>query len=449
MKYLAMKHLAIRNLFVVLALITTALIAPPSKAVEVERVISPGGIEAWLVRDHRNPIINFRFAFRGGAALDPKGKEGLANLVSSLLDEGAGGLDSKAFQQTLEDKAIRLGFDAGKDNFGGHLQTLTRNSDEAFQLLKSALTSPRFDAEPIDRIRTQILVSLKQSKEDPRAIASRTLFKTLFRAHPYGRPTDGTETSVKAVTVDDMRAFVRRRLAQSNLIVSAVGDITPDRLGKILDDTFGALPARAAPWTLPQIKADTTGKTIIVEKDVPQSAIIFADQGLKRKDPDYYAANVMNRILGGGGFTSRLYAEVREKRGLAYSVYSSLYPFDASAIMLGGAGTANARVGETLQVIADEWRRMAADGVDDKELNDAKTYLTGAFPLRFSSSGRIARMLVGMRIADLGIDYLQKRNGLIEAVNRADIARMAKKLLDANRLTTVVVGKPQGVTISQ
>jgi zinc protease len=446
MRHLAMNSLALRNLIVVLALIITVLIAPPSKAVEVERVISPGGIEAWLVRDHRNPIINLRFAFRGGAALDPNGREGLANLVSSLLDEGAGSLDSKSFQQTLEDKAIRLGFDAGKDTFGGLLQTLTRNRDEAFQLLNSALTAPRFDAEPVDRIRTQILIGLKQSKEDPHAIASRTLFKTLFSSHPYGRPTDGTEASVKAITIDDMRAFVQRRLAKSNLIVGAVGDITPEYLGKLLDETFGALPAQAAPWALPKIKADTTGKIIVVEKDVPQSAIIFADQGLKRKDPDYYAAYVMNRILGGGGFTSRLYAEVREKRGLAYSVYSSLYPFDASAIMLGGAGTANARVGETLEVIADEWRRMAAEGVDDKELSDAKTYLTGAFPLRFSSSGRIARMLVGMRIADLGIDYLQKRNRLIESVNRADITRTAKKLLDANRLTTVVVGKPKGVT---
>lgn len=421
------------------------LLPGPADAVDVTPVVSPGGITAWLVRDPRNPIINLRFAFRGGAALDPAGKEGLASMVAGLLDEGAGTFDSKAFRRVLEDKAIRLGFDAGKDSFGGHLETLTRNRDEAFMLLKLALTKPRFDAEPVGRIRTQILVGLKQEAEDPHALANRTLMKTLFGGHPYGRPTDGTEASVKSINVDDMRAFVTRRLGRDNLVIGAVGDISPEQLGRLIDDTFGALPARAAPWSVPEVTPALAGKTIVVDKNVPQSAIVFADKGLKRDDPDFYGAYVLNHIFGGGGFTARLYSEVREKRGLAYSVYTSLYPFDATAITLGGAGTANARVGETLKVLRDEWGRMAATGVGDKELRDAKTYLTGAFPLRFSSSGRIARMLVGMQISHLGIDYLDKRNALIEAVSRDDIHRLAKKLLDDKRLTMVVVGRPEGV----
>ncbi|MBT6095027.1 MAG: insulinase family protein [Rhodospirillaceae bacterium] len=437
-----------KRFFFISVLIAAWSIAGTANAVDVQRVISPGGIEAWLVHDDRNPIINLRFTFRGGAALDPIGKEGLANLVSSTLDEGAGNFDSKAFQQTLEDKAISLGFDAGKDTFGGHLRTLTQNRDQAFGLLKIALTRPRFDPEPLSRIRTQILIGLKQDKEDPGAIANRKLMQTLFPDHPYGRATNGTEESVKSIATDDLHRFVKRRLARDNLLVGAVGDVTPEMLGKLLDDTFGRLPAKAAPWALPQVTPATTGKTIVIEKNVPQSKLAFADQGLKREDPDFYAAYVMNRILGGGGFTSRLYAEVREKRGLAYSVHSNLYPFDASAMLLGGAGTANARVGETIEVIADEWQRMAEHGVSDAELNDARTYLTGAFPLRFSSSGRIARMLVGMQISGLEIDYLQKRNSFIEAVTRPDITRVAKKLLDTKRLTTVVVGKPDGVRAS-
>lgn len=439
-----MKRLRVILVAILLGLWTTSV-----NAFEVERVISKGGIEAWLIRDHRNPIITLNFTFRGGSALDPAGMEGLADLTSSLLDEGAGSLDSKAFQQTLEDKAIRLSFDAGRDSFGGHLQTLTRNRDEAFELLRSALTEPRFDDEPMERIRAQVLVSLKQEKENPRTIASRILFETLYPNHPYGRPTQGTESSVAKITANDMRAFIKRRLARDNLLVGVVGDVDPEMLGKLLDNTFGSLPAKAASWELKEVKAVTTGRTIVADKNVPQSTIVFADQGMKRKDPDFYAAYVMNRILGGGGFTSRLYSEVREKRGLAYSVYASLYPFDVSAVTIGGAGTANARVGETLQVIKSEWQRMAENGSETKELADAKTYLTGAYPLRFSSSGRIARMLVGIQIADLPIDYIEKRNGFIEAVTLDDIARVAKKLLDAKRLTFVVVGKPEGVETTE
>ncbi|MEK9752444.1 MAG: pitrilysin family protein [Rhodospirillaceae bacterium] len=428
--------------------VVVGLVPTSAGAVQVERVLSPGGLVAWLVRDSTNPIINLRFAFRGGAALDPVGKEGLASFVAGLLDEGAGEFDSKTFRQVLEDKAMRLGFDASKDSFGGYLRTLTRNRDEAFRLLKLSLTQPRFDDEPVSRVRAQTLVGIKQEAEDPHGVANRTLMQSLFPNHPYGRSSEGTEKSVEAITVADMKAFVARRLARDNLVIGAVGDITPEMLGKLVDDTFGTLPAKAAPWAVPEVTPAFTGKTIVVDKNVPQSAIMFADAGLKRDDPDFYAAYVLNHIFGSGGFTSRLYSEVREKRGLAYSVGTGLYPYDAAALTVGSVGTANARVGETLKVIADEWRRMAESGVTDKELTDAKTYQTGAFPLRFSSSGRIARMLVGMQLDNLGIDYLDKRNKLIEAVTKADIARLAKKLLDPKRLTVVVVGRPEGVKTS-
>jgi len=420
----------------------------PAAAVDVERVTSPGGITAWLVRDHRNPIINLRFAFRGGTALDPKGKEGLANLTSTVLDEGAGDMDSKTFQQTLGDKAIELGFDAGRDSFGGHLRTLTKNRDLAFRMLAMAITEPRIDADPLERMRAQILIGLKQDKEDPDTIASERLMQALFPNHAYGRLADGTEESVKAITADDIRGFVKRRFARDNLIVGVVGDIEPEMLKTLLDKTFAKLPAKAEPWQLQEVMPETTGRILVVEKNVPQSKVVFADQGLKRDDPDFYIAYVMNRILGGGGFTSRLYAEVREKRGLAYSVHTSLYPFDASALILGGAGTANARVGETVDVIRHEWTRMAAEGVTEKELEDAKTYLTGAWPLRFSSSGRIARMLVGMQISDLGIDYLDKRNAYIGAVSLDDVKRVAAQYLRPGALDIVVVGKPAGIVPS-
>lgn len=423
--------------------------ALPALAINVERVKTPGGIEAWLVQDHSNPIVTMRFAFRGGAALDPKGKVGLASLVASSIDEGAGDLDSQSFQKALEDKAIRIRFDAGLDNFGGRLQTLARNRDEAFDLLRLALKAPRFDTETVERIRSQILVSLKQDEETPHNIAGKAMREALFSGHPYGRSADGTADSITAITADDLRSFVAQRLTRDTLVIGVVGSIGPAELAGLLDATFGSLPAQGTDWRVPKVRANTDGRTIVIDKDVPQSAMLFADQGLLRDDPDFYAAYVMNHILGGGGFTSRLYREVREKRGLAYTISSGLNPRRASATTVVGAGTANARVRETLDVVKTEWRRMAENGVDDDELKHTKTYLTGAYPLRFTGSARIARMLVGIQLAELGIDYVKNRNAFINAVTRDDIARVAKKLLDANRLVTVIVGRPEGLPITR
>ncbi len=417
-----------------------------ARAVEVERVLSPKGIEAWLVRNHANPIVSLKFAFRGGAALDPKGKEGLARMVSTLLDEGAGDLDSQTFQKRLDDLSITLHFSAGRDAFQGTLKTLTENTDAAFNLLALALNKPRFDDEPISRMRSQLLAGLRQDAEDPDEIASLSLFKALFPDHPYGRPVKGTPESIGSITAKDLRAFVSRRLARDNLVIGVVGDITPERLGALLDKTFGGLPARASDWRLAKAAKPAGGKTLVVKKPVPQSAIVFAQEGLKRDDPDFYAAYVMNHVLGAGGFTSRLYTEIREKRGLAYSVGSYLYPLDYAALIYGSAGTANKRVGETLKIMRSQWARMAEKGMTPEELKDAKTYLTGSFPLRFTSNGRVASILIGMQLDRLGIDYLDRRNGYIEAVTLEDVNRVAKKWLDPKKLTVIVVGEPTGIS---
>ena len=432
-------------LFFAVSLLLILSITLPAQAITAQQVISPGGIKAWFVADHTNPILTVKFTFRGGAALDPVGKEGLSNLVSGLLDEGAGDLKSTAFQQTLEDLAIGLSFSSGRDEFGGRMKTLVRNQDMAFKLLRLSLSNPRFDTEPVERIRSQILVGLKQNLEDPHSIASQALFKTLYPTHAYGRPTNGTIGSVEGLKAIDLRAFVQQRLAKDNLIIGVVGDISAEELGKRLDTTFGLLPAKAAPWKIEKIDPISKGQTIVINRDIPQSSILVAEKGLMREDPDFYAAYVLNHMFGGGSFTSRLYTEIREKRGLVYSVSTGLYPFDNSALILGSAGTANKRAHETLSVIKTEWDKMAARGVSKKELNDAKTYLTGSFPLRFSSSGRIASMLVGMQSAQLPIDYLQTRNSLIEAVTKDDIKRVAKKLLKSENLVIIVVGRPDGI----
>jgi zinc protease len=427
------------------AVVLILLASLPARAVDVQRVVSPGGIEAWLVEDHSNPIISLDLAFRGGAALDPTGREGLANLVSGLLDEGAGELDSQAFQLRLADLSIRLSFDAGRDTFGGTLRTLTGNRDTAFDLLRLALGQPRFDAEPVERIRGQILARVRRDAEDPDRIAGRALRRLFFPGHPYGRPVDGTSQSIAAITGNDLRRFVAERLARDVLKVAVVGDITAAQLAPLLDRTFLALPAAAVPARVAETEPQGGGEVVVIRKDIPQSVVALGHAGLKRGHPDFYTAYVVNYIMGGGGFASRLYEEVREKRGLAYSVHAYLYPQDHAAMLIGGVATANGRVGQSLELIRREWARMAESGPSAEELEAAKTFLTGSYALRQSSSGRIASMLLDFQLENLGIDYINRRNDYIEAVTLDDARRVARQLYREDQLTVVVVGQPEGV----
>ncbi len=411
-------------------------------AVEIERVVSPGGIVAWLVEDRTLPVIAMRMIFRGGAALDPAGKEGLAEMVSSLLDEGAGGMDSEAFQRALEDLATSLRFDAGMDTFGGSFKTLSANRDAAFDLVRLALTAPRFDAEPVERMRNAFLARLARDAEDPDSIAGKAWWRAAFPEHPYGRSLRGEPETIAAITVADMEGFVSSRLARDNLIVGVVGDIGAAELGPLLDRTFGGLRAGSTPVAVPETETAATGAVIIEAREVPQSVVIFGAAGIKRDDPDYYAAYILNHILGGGSFSSRLYREVREKRGLAYGVYTYLYPLDHAALIMGGVATQNERVAETIGIIREEWRRLAEDGATAEELAAAKSYINGSFPLRFGSTGGVAGLLTAIQIDDLGLDYLERRPALIDAVEAEDVARVARRLLDAEALAFVVVGTP-------
>ncbi|HYD32900.1 MAG TPA: pitrilysin family protein [Azospirillaceae bacterium] len=430
-------------------LLLSLLAALPARAVEVERVISPGGIEAWLVQDHKNPIVALNFSFEGGAALDPEGKAGVANLLSTLLDEGAGELDSQTFQRQLEDNAIRLGFGAGRDAFTGSLVTLSENQDEAYRLLRLALSEPRFDDEAIERMRNSVLAGIRRDLGNPDYIAQVTFSQTVFPDHPYGRPVRGSLETVPHITRDDLRGFVKERFAKDTLLVAAAGDITPDELGLALDRVFGALPSTATPFTIPEVVPKTEGQVLVASRPTAQSVLLLGQPGLKRKDPDWFPAAILNYVLGGGTFTSRLMEEVRVKRGLSYGVSSSLQPLDHSALLMAGGSTVNVKAAETLAVIKDVWAGIARDGITAEELADAKTYLTGSFPLQFSSTASISGVLLQVRRDDLGIDYLKRRSDLINAVTLDDVNRVARTLLDPVRLTTVVVGQPDGIQASK
>jgi zinc protease len=415
-----------------------------ANATKVERIVSPRGIMAWMVYEPSVPLIAMDFAFKGGAAQDPPEKAGLATMAVALLDEGAGDIDSKTFHERVEAKAIELSLSATRDYVSGSMRTLTENRDEAAELLKLALTAPRFEAEDVERIREQMLAGLRRATTSPTDLASEHWWATAFPGHPYGRPPHGTLKSVPGITADDLRAFTRKVLARDNLKIAIVGNIDAAAAGKLIDQVFGALPAKAEVMPVANAVVQGLGQKIAVDLDVPQSVLVVGGAGIMRHDPDFMAAFVLNHILGGNPFSSRLYREVREARGLAYSVYSGVMPLDHTAIFLSSTATRTDRAGQALEVMQAEIRKLADTGPTEDELAKAKSYLTGSYALRFDTSTKIAEQLVAIQLDDLGIDYIEKRNDLVNAVTMADVKRVAKRLLDAGMLVTVV-GKPEPV----
>ena len=411
---------------------------------DIREVTSPGGITAWLVEEPSIPFVALELRFRGGTSLDAPGKRGATSLMVGLLEEGAGDLDAQGFARATEALAAQFGFDGSDDGVSVSARFLTENRDEAVELLRLSLVEPRFSQVALDRVRAQVLSGIRSRATDPDKIAGARMDALLFGDHPYGSDPAGTIESVSALTREDMVAAHRGALARDRLYVSAVGDITAEDLGPLLDRLLGDLPETGAPMPAP-VAPGFTGGVEVVQFDTPQSVAVFAQPGMDQDDPDFFAAYLLNTVLGGGGFKSRLMSEVREKRGLTYGVYSYLVPKDLANLYMGSVSSANDRIGEAIGVIRAEWARMAEAGVTEKELADAKALLTGAYPLRFDGNGAIARILVGMQVDGMPIDYAVTRNDRMNAVTLEDVNRVARELLDPEALMFVVVGKPEGV----
>jgi zinc protease len=409
------------------AIMTVAVVTRSARAANVQEITSPSGLTAWLVEDYTVPIVAMNVAFRGGAAQDPAGAAGLAHLMSGMLDEGAGGLDSRAFQARLEDLSITLNFDASPDALYGYLRTLTTNLDEAFELFRLAIMEPRFDAEPVERIRGQVIANLRRSQSQPNEMASRLWSSAVFGDHPYGRPTEGTADSVATITPDDLRAFHTHTMARDNLHVVVVGAIDARTAEAALETIFGDLSEHADIDPVSNV-TPATGKTVHAALSVPQTTIRLGGPGLTRDDPDFIAAYVADQILGGGTFSSRLYRAVREERGLAYSVGTSLIPYDHAGVFVAGTSVDAAKADTALQIILDEIARYAEEGPTKAELAAAKDYLVGNFALRFDSTQKIARNLLNFQMDNLGIDYIEQRNDLIRAVTLDDVRRVAQRI---------------------
>lgn len=433
--------------FVPAVALCIAMALPASASVDIEEVETPGGLSAWLVEEHSIPFVALEIVFRGGTSLDAPDKAGAVNLMTGLLEEGADDMDARTFAVARDDLAASFQFSASDDGISVSARFLSESTDEATALLRAALNDPRFDDDALERVRAQVISGLRSDAEEPNAIVGKAFSEAVYGDHPYARSGDGTLESVAALTRDDMVAAHKSALARDRVAIAAAGDISPEDLARLIDTLLGDLPETGAPLPGP---ADLTfdGETHVIDFPTPQSVISFGQPGIPRDDDDFFAAYVLNQILGGGGFGSRLTEEVRVKRGLTYGIYSYLANKDQADLYVGGASTANARAAETIDVVRAEWARMAEEGPTQEELDAAKTYLIGGYPLRFDSNAAIANIMVGMQLDGLTPEYITTRNDRVEAVTLEDVKRVAAELLDPAALTFFVVGQPEGLAPS-
>ncbi|MBV8187759.1 MAG: insulinase family protein [Alphaproteobacteria bacterium] len=419
-------------------------------AVEIKTVTTPLGLKAWLVQDKTAPAVSLAFSFSGGTASDPAGKLGVTSLMAALLTDGAAGFDAQTFRLRVEEAGASIGFGASLDRLNGALRVLSANRDDGFELLRLALTEPRFDRDMLDQRRAQMLSGLNRAKQSPGAVAARTFVEAEFAGHPYANDPDGTPEDLKGLATEDVRQRAKALLTRNGLIIAAVGDIDEAELARLLDRTFGGLPQEAPDGTPPALPPDwrppAKARTIVVERPVPQSTALLGLPSLTRDDPDWYALLVLNHVLGGGGQQSRLFNEVREKRGLAYGASSSLRTYRKAGLLVISTASANERVAEALKVVRDVLSRLRDEGPTEEEFAEAKTYLTGSLALALDSSGAIAGLLHSMQVDQLPPNQLERRAALIDAVTIGDVQRLARRLLDQDRMITVVVGQPVGLS---
>jgi zinc protease len=423
-----------------------SLLAEPRRisfASRIQKVRTRSGIEAWLIEDHSMPLLSLSFAFKGGVLQDPADMPGAAALLAGLLDKGAGTCDAAAFQQALDDDAIEIGFGVGGESLSGQMRTLSSARHQAFDLLTSALCTPRFDPDALERQRDRMASGLQQALHDPGKVAARAFRTSCYGDHPCGRSAD--PESLARITRDDIVALRCRIMARDNLKVACVGAIGPAELAEQLDRVFSGLPSAAQLVGVPQAAIGGVGTRQVIALDVPQSLIRFGREGIRRDDADYDAATIVNHCLGGGSFTSRLFREVREKRGLCYSIATQNVDRDHTALFGGTTATSNARAAEALGVIDGQLRLLAKEGIGAGELAKAKQYLIGSYALRFDTSQKIAGVLCKLQLTGIDASRVDTRNAAIAAVSVEDAARTASRLIGNGDMLVVIAGKPAGL----
>jgi zinc protease len=406
--------------------------------------VAANGLTAWLVEDHSVPVVSLSWSWSGGAALDAPGREGTASLATALLTEGAGDMPAAAFTDALRDAGIGLSLGAGRDDVDGGFRCLIDALPEAERLARLAMTAPRLDQSAVERLRARAIAGARQALETPRGQAGRAFWAAAYPTHTAGRPSGGTAESLAAISAEDLRGLLGQQLRREGLTIAAAGAIKPEALAALMERLFSGLPA-GAPATPATLPAFTSFGQRVIGMDSPQSQAIFGHEGIGARDQDFEAAQVVLRIFGGGGFSSRLTESVRVRRGLTYGIGLGLDTGFGGGVLLGSVASDNGKIAEALAVTRDEWARMAADGPTDAEMAEAIAFLTGSLALQFTDSRRIANTLLAMQRNGRPIDWLDGRDARLRAITRDDAARVARRLLKPDALSVTVAGRPVGL----
>ena len=409
---------------------------------DVQVVTSPGGITAWLVEEDFVPMVAVEMAWRGGSASEPIGKDGVGWLLGYMMNEGAGDLDTTAYGARMEDLSMEFGCGVGMDWTTCSFTTLTATEDESFEMMRLAFAELRMDSEPFERAKRELIAGLNASEMDAKTLASRAMNDAIVPGHPYARHP--TQQSVSAAGKGDVRSMMQQLMTRDRLLVVVVGDISADELKVRLDQVFGSLPAASG---LPEPRDATplpaTRSPIVKKLSQPQTLVLFSGPGIRREDPDFYAAYLLNYTLGGGALSSRLSEDLREKRGLTYGVATGLSVQPHLWRWTGSSSTMNQTASEVVRLVRENIARLGREGPTEQELADAKAYITGAFPLAFDSNAKIARNLLGFRQDGMDVDYVQQRNSHFEAVTLEDVKRVAGEYMKPEAFTFVLVGEPR------
>ena len=423
------------------------LIKPLYAELNIQELTSQNGTKFWLAQEKSIPFVSLEIRFRGGTSMDDNKTRGAVSFMTAMLEEGAGELDAQAFSKARDSIAASFNFDVSRDNLSVSARFLSDTREEAIQLLKQALTTPRFDKEAMERVRKQIISIIASNQKNQNKIAQSKLYELTFPDHIYSSSGLGSTEKITLLNGNDLRQAHKVAITRDRISVSIVGDISEIQAIEMLDELLENLPNSSK--LLPKrVRANLDLGTVLVDYPSPQSVAFFTFKGISRTDQDFFAAFVMNHILGGGGFNSRLMKKIREERGLTYSVNTSLAQYDHAELYLGMFQSSNDKISEAIGILKKEIALLANNGVNQEELEEAKKFLIGAYPLRFDGNVRIANILAGMQFMGLDKEYIKLRNVMVSGVTSEDVARVAERLLSSKEFTLVVVGKPEGLKAS-
>lgn len=410
----------------------------------IQQFVTPKGISVWLVEEPSIPILSLRMAWEQGSATDPDGLEGLTNAMTYHMNEGAGDLDAQAFFKRMEELNMSFSCSAGSDNTYCNASMLTDNADASFEMIALAYGAPRFDEGPFERFLREQAVSLETRETNAGYLAGRATDNALYPDHPYAREVSAE--SLAALSPDGMRARKDAIMVREGMLVTAVGAVSPSELARLVDMAVEGLPEAGASQSIDDVSlAAPAADPIQVDLPQPQSLVRFTGPAMTREDPDFYTAVVVNYTFGGGGFESRLMKDLRVAKGLTYGIYTGVNAHKHIQTWSGSGQTKNESAGEFIDSIRQQMSLMAREGMSAQELEDAKAYLTGSYPLGFDSNSKIAANMMGVRLDGLPVDFFDKRNAMVAAVTLEDVNRVAGEYLDPDNFTFVVVGQPEGI----